>query len=468
MNQHNYKNEQTIIALISEYEAMSQKGTVGFFEETVFFEIIQHYEGAGKLDRALGVTDHAIAQHGFCPDFYIKKAQLLLALERPEEALESLNRAEVYAPAEIEVQILRAEALVCLNQIAAAFTVLDVLKQYCNEEDLTHIYLCEGLIFENIEAFDQMFEALRKAVLADPGNRQAMERVWLSVEMSQKYKESVKLHEKILDIDPYSFIAWYNLGHAYFCLQQYRKAADAFEYAYIIDETFEFAYRDCGEACIKIGDYQRALKCYTEAMDFIEVDADVLIRMGYCQEQLNKLDLAKNYYQEALELDDFNDLAYFRMGECYLREKNWKNAIDYYRKAITINDAREEYLAAIASAYHQIEEEDQALLFYKKAVDTAPETSQYWVLFATFLLDIGENEEALEILEEALIYAGGPELLYGKIACMIVLHRKAEALYLLREALDISFDQYESMFELVPSLEGDPEIMTMIAAHQTS
>ncbi len=468
MNQHNYKNEQAIIALVSEYEVMSQRGTVGFFEETVFFEIIQHYENAENFDRALEVADHAIAQHGFCPDFYIKKAQLLLATNQAEEALEYLQRAESYAPAELEVQILRAEALVCLDQIAAAFTVLDVLKQYSNEEDLTHIYLCEALIFENIEDFDQMFDALRKAVLADPSNRQAMERVWLSVEMSQRYKESVHLHEKILDIDPYSFIAWYNLGHAYFCINQYRKAADAFEYAYIIDETFEFAYRDCGEACIKIGDYQRALKCYKEAIEHIDTDSDILTRMGYCEEQLNRVDLAKKNYFRALEMDDFNDLAYFRLGECCVREKNWKMAIDYYQKAITINDVREEYLAAIASAYHHIDQEALAMDFYRKAVDTAPETSQYWVLFATFLLDIGENEEALEVLEEALIYAGGPELLYGKIACMILLKRKAEALYLLHEALNLSFDQYESMFELVPSLEGDPEIMTMIAAYQTS
>lgn len=467
MNQHNYRDKKGLDELVFEYEAMSQQGTVGFFEEAVFFDLIFYYENADKVDRALEVTDHAIAQHGFCPDFYIKKAQLLLRDDSAAQALECLQRAELYAPAELEVQLLRAEALASLDRVAAAFTILEVLKQHSNEENLTHIYYCEALIFESLEDFGEMFESLRKSVLADPANRQALERVWLSVEMSQNYKRSVRLHEQLIDLDPYSYIAWYNLGHAYFCLHQYTKAADAFEYAFIINDDFEFAYRDCGEACIKAGDYRRALKCYAEALEHIEVDTDILTRIGYCQEQLNQIDLAKKYYREALQLDDFNDLAYFRMGECYLREKNWENAIGCYRKAIAVEENREEYYAALASAYHQIDREEEALLFYRRAVDTAPETAQYWVLFATFLLDIGENEEALEVLEEALVYAGGPKILYSKIACMIVLQRKKEALYLLHEALNISFDLHESMFDLVPGLEGDPEIMTMIAAYQS-
>ena len=446
---------------------MSQKGTVGFFEETVFFKMIRHYEKVENLDRALEVTDHAIAQHSFCPDFYLKKAQLLLLRDSPLEALEYLQRAEIYAPTELEVQLLRAEALAQLNKTAAAFTILDVLKDQSSKENLTHIYFCEAVIYENLEDFEQMFYALRKALLSYPANRQALERVWLSVEMSQKYEESIRFHEQLIDRDPYSYIAWYNLGHACFSLDRYVEAADAFEYAFIINDSFEFAYRDCAEACIKAGDYHRALKCYFEALEHIETDTDILTRIGYCQEQLNRLDLAKNYYREALQLDDFNDLAYFRIGECYLREQNWDTAIGYYRKAILLDNSKEEYYAAIAAAYHQTDRDEQALLFYRKAADTAPETSRYWVLYAHFLLDIGEKEEALEVLEEALINSGGPELHYAKIACLILVNRKKEALYLLREALHKSFDRYQSMFELVPSLEGDPDIMTIIAAHQT-
>ena len=156
------------------------------------------------------------------------------------------------------------------------------------------------------------------------------------------------------------------------------------------------------------------------------------------------------------------------MGECYLQEQSWANAIGFYRKAIAVDGTREEYYAALASVYHQIEEEDLALLFFQKAVDTAPESPQYWVLYTAFLLDIDRKEAALEVLEEALMNAGGTELLYCKIACMILLQRKAEALFMLHDVLNIDYEKYESMFELVPSLEGDPEVMTMIKAYQTS
>ena len=46
MKQQNQNNQNIEKALISEYEAMSQKGTVGFYEETVFLALINHYHQA--------------------------------------------------------------------------------------------------------------------------------------------------------------------------------------------------------------------------------------------------------------------------------------------------------------------------------------------------------------------------------------------------------------------------------------
>ena len=466
MNQHNFRNEQRLIALVFEYEAMSQKGTVGFLEETAFFELLRHYEKTQKPLEAINVTNYAISQHPFCLDFHLKKAELLIELQRPAEALLALEEAQKYAPSDLEVNLFIVEALTELKETSKAFSILENLRIHASKEDLSYIYFSEALIHESCNEFRGMYESLRKAVLANPNHEEAMERLWLCVEMCQNYQESVQLHTQVIDENPYSHIAWFNLGHAYYCLGQFHKSAEAFEYAYIIDEAFEFAYRDCAEACIMAGDLKAALKHLEEGLEHIRPDSNILARIGFCHEGLGHTNLAKNYYLESLEYDAYNDQAYFRMGEVYVREREWEQAIGYYRKAIIVDETKEEYHAALAVAYHQIDHEDKALLFYQRAVDTAPEISKYWILYATFLLDIGKNEKALDILEEAIVYAGGPELLYGKIACMILLNRKEEALYLLQEALNHSFDRHESLFQIVPSLEGDPDIMTMIAAHQ--
>jgi len=38
-----YRPEKSLEIHIAEYEAMSQKGSVGFIEETVFHNLIDHY-----------------------------------------------------------------------------------------------------------------------------------------------------------------------------------------------------------------------------------------------------------------------------------------------------------------------------------------------------------------------------------------------------------------------------------------
>ena len=41
----------TIMSLVFEYEVMSQKGTVGFYEEAVFLALIEHYQNDEKYDK---------------------------------------------------------------------------------------------------------------------------------------------------------------------------------------------------------------------------------------------------------------------------------------------------------------------------------------------------------------------------------------------------------------------------------
>ena len=65
-------------------------------------------------------------------------------------------------------------------------------------------------------------------------------------------KKAFGLHQKIIDQQPYSELAWFNLGSAYQGLKLYEKAIDAYQYAVAIDEKFDYAYRNMGDAYIRL------------------------------------------------------------------------------------------------------------------------------------------------------------------------------------------------------------------------
>ena len=310
-----------------------------------------------------------------------------------------------------------------------------------------------------------MFFALKAALLENPKHNEALERLWLCVELSRNYEESIILHEEILDKDPYSYIAWYNLGHANAYLGNYSEAIEAFELAFVIKEDFEFAYRDCAELCFEIKLYRKALKYYQEILEHFEPDSELLLRIGQCYQFLNSTNTARTFYMRALKLDPLNDEVFFHIGLCYALEEKWKSAIKSYEKAIRIEDKQEEYLAALAAAYYAINEATKAEKYWKKAIGVAPEQSAYWVQLARFLMQSDRGEEALAFLEEAEHFSAGSDLMYCRIACLFATGKRQEAIYWLGEALHEDFEMHRALFELLPELERDIDVINLITAY---
>lgn len=467
MGYNNFNRDLTIEDLVAEFEVMSQKGTVTFLEEKDFLRLIEYYQSENVIDRALEVVEFALGHHGFSADFYMKKAQLLIESRQENIALAILDRAEIFSPSDIQIPLLRAEALVFLDQYGDALTILDDLKEHClYKEELSCIYTVESLVYEGLEQYERVFFALQQALLEDPKNQIALERLWSCVEISKKYEQSVILHEQILDLDPYSHLAWYNLGHAHAYLGNYDEAIEAYEYAYIIENKFEYAYRDCAEMCITINNYKKALDCYQEALEHIDADSDILLKIGQCYQHLKNYSVARSFYQQALNIDPMNDEVFFYIGECYSYEGNWNSAIRYFHKAIRIEEFREEYYAALAEAYYQVGDHSQAATMFKRATDIAPEQSSYWIHYASYLMEVGQGDLALQILNSAEDFSVGVELLYCRIACLFSVGKRQEAKYYLGEALIEDFDMHIALFALSPDLQYDTTVLNMIESYR--
>ncbi len=467
MNQQNHENQNLQKSLISEYEAMSQKGTVGFYEETVFLTLVEHYQEAELFTQAMEVIEHATRQHAFSSTLYKKKAQLLLEKGCATQALECLDQAAAYAPNDLEVTILQVEALSMLGHIHEAHHVLDKMEQQVSTAyERSEIFLSRALLFETEQKFSKMFYALRESILEDPSNTDTLGRIWFSVEMSRLFKESIDLHIQLIDNDPYNYVAWYNLGYSYNATKDYTHAADAFEYAYIINDHFEFAYRDCANACIKIGQYRRALDCYQEALDRVKPDSEILTNIGFCMEALNNFEKANTFYLKAIQLDPQDDNIYYRLGESYSKEHKWLSAVAAYEKALSLEKRNEDYYTALGKCYFQLGELEDAKYYLCKAIDIAPEISNCWIYYTNFLLDTGAIEEAIENIDMAQMHACGLELNFCKVACLFAADRREDALLCLNQTLEEYEFNPEEVFNYLPDRKNDIDVRSIIAIHQ--
>ncbi|MEL6924301.1 MAG: tetratricopeptide repeat protein, partial [Bacteroidota bacterium] len=468
MMRQNFNNHHTIAALVSEYEAMSQKGTVGFLEEKVFLQLIDYYQDQLQIDRALEVVDHALAQYNFSADFYIRKAQLLIESRQEEKAIDSLEQAQIYAPSEIGIFLLRVEILCSLGKHEEALILLESIKPNATGEDLNEIYLYEARICEYRQQFEEMYYVLEKILISDPRNKEALERMWLCVELSQKYKESIKLHTRLIDEHPYSHLAWFNLGHAYQATNQLKFAREAFEYAFIVNEKFQDAYKDCALVCYDLGDYKKALTCYEEVLEHFEPDSNILMNIGRCYQAMGDVSIARAFYIKSVALHPQNDDAHYFLAECYAIDEQWKAAKESYRTAMRIENRKEEYYSGLAKACFELGEEEEANNLLMRAIEVAPEQIYTWIQYALFLMETGRFDHALDVLDDTCLNLtdDDPQLHYCRIACLFLKGRRQEALYRLGEVLSEYFDDYQLLFKFAPELEDDIDILNLIERYR--
>lgn len=457
-------NRESTLSLVSRFEEMSDYGKVQLFTEDEFHRIIDFYERELNKESALTATEYALEQYGFSPEFYVRQAELLIKCKREQDAFLVLEKAEAFAPGEPDLYLLRSEALSHLELFDDALQILQNKKEEATGAELSNIYLYEALCYDKSGEQERMFYALKTALEINPENDEALSHLYLNMELSRKYRETIEVCDNVLSRRAYSSMAWYQKGSAHYYLCEYDEAIEAYEFAYHINESFELAYRECAEVCMETRQYQRALTCYAEVMNHISPDAELFMNVGICYIEQGFPGIAKTFLEKAIEKNSELDEPYYHLGICFAKEKNHKQAIYYYIQAIQIHEAREEYFAALAEAYYKLKDYDKAEEFFREAADMAPETPDYWLRAATFLLERNKPEEALDLVEQSEAFTFSPRLEYCRVACYLTLGDREKAKYYLIEALTEYFYVHKELLSLMPSLADDREIMAMISA----
>ncbi|MGA0231260.1 MAG: tetratricopeptide repeat protein [Saprospiraceae bacterium] len=461
------KRDVTFLNLVSDFETNFEKGQPIVFDEKTFLEIIRFYEEELHYEKAMEVTDLALSQFSYRPDFYIIKARLLFQNNLQDEALKLLAKAEIISPYEHDILLLKIRILAFKGEISEARVILDDMKRYVSSSDLSDVYLSESFISEVMQDYEGMYESLTKAIICDMQNEEAFERLGFAVQLSKNFDASIAFHNMILSEQPFNYLAWYNLGHALSCLGEYMKAIDALEYSFITEENFESGYLDCADICIQEKQYLRALKIYRNYNEVFGINDEVLLNMAECEYKLGRLNKAKILLNKSLKLDPYNDEVYYKLGLCYAKAEQWNKAINAYHKAITLEDSCEDYYFSLAKAHAAVGAYDKAEFYYGEAVQMGPEQSMYWRDYISFIIKLGKKDKALEVFKDSDDYTFGADLLFCKGVAQYLSGKEKAAYKTFEDALKEEFDQHHIIFEIEPELMLNKELQSMISYYRT-
>lgn len=459
--------EKEVLNLIDQYENIFFNQNTLFFEEEEFEQIIYYYEDKGHFEKALNATEIAIRQHPYSSEFLIRMGNALIALERYEESIEVLDKAQILDGSNVDIFMLKADALTLLNKYDEAIEEIEKGLASVSDESSIYLWLEKADIYEETDDFQKVYECLEKVLELQPENEEALNRIWFATELTEKYDDSFHLHKKLIDKNPYNYLAWYNYAQANFGLGLLEKAVDAFEYVIAINEDFELAYRDCGDALFLLGKYQEAIVQYKRVEELFKPYEELYFCIGLCYEKMKEFIKSRIYYRKATRINPAYDEAFFRIGETYRKEKRWANAASSYEIALRLKTDNVYYLTALGDANYFLDDMVKAIEYYKKSVVISSNIKSNWIKLAGFYFEIENLDMAIAVIEEASVKCSPlAEFGYYKAAYLFCKGERQQAIITLENALSVNFKKYRLLFKILPSLKKDVEVLGVIEQYK--
>ncbi len=446
---------------VRRYEQMLAQNETSFFDLEEFEIIIDHYVTSAAFDKAQQACDAALSQYPFSTELLIDRAQIAAMQGDYAEAERQISSVASLDPDNADVAVTRGIIATQRGDFEEAVRYFQsALSSNPDREDI-HFNL--GLAYQSWQKYKSAARHYKHSLRLHPDNETTVQELLNCLETSDRLVEHEEFFQRFTDDDPYSAVAWYNLGQYYYRLEKFEEAAAAFEYAIVINADFYDAHHWLADTHVCQQQYQQAITEFELSYPSGEPTDEALCNIGECYEKLRDWDNARLFYRKALEINPNMDEAWFGQGVLLQEQDRSFEALHFFRKAVELYGDSGEYWAALGAAENQVGNVVSALEAYEKATEVAPEDATGWVSWSAILYEQGHFEEAVDLLQHAVeLHPHEAHFHYMLCAYLLAAGRLREAYQELETALTLNYEQHTLLFDYFPELEKQPALRRLI------
>jgi tetratricopeptide (TPR) repeat protein len=462
-----YYDKESISELLKQYNNLRNGNGHIFFEEEAFEKIIEYYDEQEDMGRALEAAEMAIDYFPYSASLLIRKADLLLATRKYNQALEILEKAELFDATDINLYILKTDAYLAMDMQDKAVALLEQAVSYFEGEEKVELLFELADVYDDYEEFDKVFDCLKVVLEVEPTNEEALYKICFWTDFTGRNEESIRLHLKIIDDHPFSELAWFNLAAAYQGLKLYEKAIDAYQYAIAIDEKFDYAYRNIGDAYIRLRKFREAIEALEKVLELSKPEEVIYEAIGHCYDRLKNFAQARFHYRKASHLNPDDSKLLYKIACTYYNEEQWAPAVKQLESALKIHKLQPEYNLLMGECKFQLDDYKEAVQYLSTAVRVRPKNVSGWEALIRCLYSAGYWPEARQQVMAALTHTNNKVIfLYYLSAILFAMNKNKEALLYLGKALATSSKQLKKFIQLNPSILQNPQVVDLIAQYK--
>jgi tetratricopeptide (TPR) repeat protein len=318
-------------------------------------------------------------------------------------------------------------------------------------------------VYDDYEAFEKIFDCLKLILEYDPNNEEALYKICFWTDFTGRNEESIILHSKIIEDFPYNELAWFNLAAAYQGLNLFEKAIDAYQYAIVINEKFDYAYRNMADALMRLRRYKEAIESLEKVIELARPEDLIYQAIGYCYEKIRNYAQARFYYRKASHLNPDDARLYVKVAGTYMKEGKYLQATKQLETALRIKRLDPEFNLAMGECQVKLGKPKDAVHYFLSVVSAKPRNVKGWDALIRVLFDAGSYSEAAKQLQMARLKLGEkPMLNYYESAILLATGKVKEGLLLLEKSIEKSSKQLKTFLKLYPAAVKYSQVVELI------
>ncbi len=451
---------------LSRFESMLKTNKVFFFDSEEFEEIILHYLDIGKTTLAKKALKLALDQHPRSTGLKLVQVEMLIFEDKLDQAEKMLNDLYAIEPQNEEIYIQKANIYSKRDQHEKAVELLKTALQYT--DDFADVYNLIGMEYLFMDQLELAKENFISCLEEDFEDQSALYNVVYCFEFLDQNQAAIDYLMNYIEQNPYSEIAWHQVGRLNYGLKKYEEALYAFDYATLIDEAFLGAFMEQAKTLERLKRYDEAIECYTRTIELDDPTSYALLRIGKCHEKLGHKKLALEFFTKTVHEDPLLDKGWIAITDFYVRQKNFQKALHYVNKALHIDNQNRFYWKRYASINKELNFFEEAEFGYRKAVEFGDYQLDTWLFWVDLLQFLGEFDSAITTLLQAAEYfpeAFEIEYRLAGLYCMLLETEKGQ--FHLSNGLRLSFKNHTLIQELFPVVWLQKKVQNQIKKYPT-
>ncbi len=411
---------------LTKFEQMLKTNQVLFFDALEFENIIHHYIDFAQFNLAKKAIKMGMEQHPQNVELMLLKSEILLMDDDFKKAEDMLNIIEKISPEHEEIFLQRSNISSKKKDHLKAIEFLKKALEVTDEP--SEIWNLLGMEYLFLEDYIKAKDFFYKCVKENSHDYQSLYNLLYCYEQLGEDIEAINTLNNLLEINPYSEVAWHQLGKIYIKINKLEEALSAFEFAIISDDCFTGAYIEKGNLLEQMGRLNEAIDNFEFSLNFTDPSAFVNHKIGVCHLKLGNDKLAIRYFEESIKLEPNHEKSWLALIDFLIDTKDFLKAQHYVNKALQSNSDNTDLWKKSALIHFELNYYEETAVGCETAINLGNHDIQNWTMWMDSLMLVNDWLSALKIGEQALQYhKKNTPILYRIAGCKFRLGDQNEA-----------------------------------------